>query len=320
VALTAACAAALTGCAEPFAVQRDTLGPFRVAAVGVTDGVASAAVWAGQPLHEAPVELAWTLDGAPLGEGWDVAVPDDSDGRELGLTATAPDGTTRQARVTVAAAPASFGVGYAGVDLGGIWTLEDRRAAKAVSLDGRAVPEGLAARVHAASGDAATATVAEVRLMVADGDGTLLRLDERTTDLLREDLRFDDGALASRQPIDPGVALALALAFDGEGRNRWSWLSIPMGLDGAWVSSGGLSVDLGGTDSSTGLVAVTLADLDPASSEITLSDPESVSDLDQQEPLDCAIDGAPFRLSWLHGGRCAVSDVEGARVVLEVSE
>jgi len=320
LAATAACAAAASGCAEPFDARRDTLGPFRVAAVGVVDGQADAAIWAGQPLHEQPVELVWTLDGALLGEGWGVSVPDDAVGAELGLTATAPDGSTREARVTVAEPPTSFGLGYLGVDLADVWTLEDRQAVEGVSLDGRAVPEGLAARVHAAAGDAATATVADVRLMLAQGDGTLLRLDDRTTDLLREDLRFEDGELASRQPLDPGVALGLALAFDGAGGNRWSWLSIPMGLDGDWVWSGGVVVDLGGVEVTTGLVAVTLADLDPDSSEISLADPEPATDLTGQAPLACAIAGEPFRLAWLHGGRCAVSDVEGARVVIEVSE
>ena len=320
LAATAVCAAALSGCAEPFDSQRDTLGPFRVAALGVEGGRASAAVWSGQPLHAEPVSLAWALDGEALGAGWQVEVPESATGASLTLTATAPDGTEREARVTVAAPPPSFGVGYAGVDLDGIWTLEDRLAADGISLDGLAVPERLAARIHGAAGDETTGDVADVRLMLAEGAGTLLRLDEATTDLLREDLRFDDGELVSRQPLDPGMSLVLALATDGEGGNRWRWLSIPMGVEGAWVSSDGLAIDLGSVDSSTGLVAVTLTALDAASGEMTFSDPQPVSDLDQQEPLDCAIAGQAFRLSWLHGGRCAVSDVEGARVVIAVSE
>ena len=41
----------LPGCAEPFAVNRHDLGPFRIAALGVVDGQASAAIWSGQPFH-----------------------------------------------------------------------------------------------------------------------------------------------------------------------------------------------------------------------------------------------------------------------------
>ena len=94
----------LAACQEPFSVNRRELGPFRIAAVGVVDGVASAALWSGLGLyHDERPSLTWTLDGAPLGEGFDVAVP--AEGGQLGLTVTAPDGRVYVAEVTARAAP-----------------------------------------------------------------------------------------------------------------------------------------------------------------------------------------------------------------------
>ena len=81
----------LLACAEPFDVQRDVLGPFRITAIGVEDGVARAAIWSGEGMvHASSPRLAWTLDGEELGEGYEVAV---DGGGELGLVVTAADGS-----------------------------------------------------------------------------------------------------------------------------------------------------------------------------------------------------------------------------------
>ena len=54
----------VSGCAEPFEVRRQELSGFRIAAVGVVDGKASAAIWSGEGLGhaEAPI-LEWSMDG-----------------------------------------------------------------------------------------------------------------------------------------------------------------------------------------------------------------------------------------------------------------
>ena len=41
-------------------------------------------------------------------------------------------------------------------------------------------------------------------------------------------------------------------------------------------------------------------------------------DLSEQDTLDCAPSGVPFRMAWLAEGRCERSSVLGARVLLEV--
>lgn len=66
----------LLACAEPFDVRRQDLGPFRIAAVGVEDGLASAAIYSGEGMgHATAPTLTWSVDGQVLGTGWDVAVP-----------------------------------------------------------------------------------------------------------------------------------------------------------------------------------------------------------------------------------------------------
>lgn len=95
----------LLACAEPFDVRRQDLGPFRIAAVGVVDGVAAAAVYSGAGMgHEQAPTLSWSLDGEALGEGWDVPV---SGGDELELRVDSAAGHSASARVSVAAPEAT---------------------------------------------------------------------------------------------------------------------------------------------------------------------------------------------------------------------
>lgn len=300
------------GCAEPFGVQREVLGPFRIAALGVVDGQAEAAIWAGQPFTEAPLNLEWHLDDTVLGEGWGLTVPLSAAGQTLGLRATAPDGTTREASVTVGAAPDPFRVLRQPVDLSEIWSLEDRRDAKPLAEDADEVSSGLSARLVAEVEPGSKA-----RFRVPEGQGTLLSLTSATADLLPEDLQFEDGEVTTRTPVEPGLATVLVLSLDGHGGNRWQWVQVSMGLTlGARVRHEGFVLEAEGADARTGLLAITLTDLDPASGTFSAVDAEPVTDTAEQDPLACG--PAPFRLAWLWEGRCTVDDAEGRRVVLEV--
>lgn len=308
--LTGMSAGLAVGCAEPFDARRQVLGPPRIAALGVVDGVASAALWAGAPMHESAPMLRWTLDGEAIGEGWDVGVAGEG---ALGLTAVFADGTEREAVVSVAEAPPTFSIRREAVDLTGRWTLEDRAAAPTTPLDGHVVEPGLAARLspEVSPGWA-------VRWMLAAGHGTVLQLDDAATDLLREDLEFEDGELASRGALAPGLSLALALALDGAGSNRWSWVGVPMGVEGAWVAHGELRLDLPDADTTTGLLAATVRGVDARSGTLELDDLSPVDGIAEQDELACLPVGQPFSVELLHSGRCAAEDVQGARVVLEV--
>lgn len=297
----------LAGCAPTFAERQDLLG-FRIAAVGAVDGEARAAIWSGDLFHTAATTLEWTADGTSIGEGWGVVVPDDAS--ELALVATAPDGTVREAVVSVGAAPPPLTVTRAAVDIGADVSIAARSGLAAEPVDG-AVPDGAAVRLVVA--DAADR---QQRWMVASGEGTLLELDAVTADVLNEELTFDDGEVEARRALDAGTRHVLVLSLDGAGGNRWRWVDAVFGAAGPLIAHGGWLLPFE-ADASTGLVAVTLDDV-TAAGVGTWSDPVAVSDLSAHEAPACAPADAPFELDWLVDGRCLVEDVDGRRLVLEV--
>lgn len=299
--------AALVGCAPTFDDRHDLLG-FRIAAVGAVDGEAEAVVWSGALFHEARTTLAWTADGVALGEGWGVPVPAGTE--ELGLVATAPDGTVREARVSVGGTMEPLAFERAAVAVGEDVSIEARAALPETPSDGGA-PEGEALRIRLVQPGGE-----QTRWMVAGGATTLLELDAETADVLPERLEFDDGEVVRREAVEPGVQHVLALRIDGEGGNRWTWVDAALGTDTPLIRSGGWLVE-GSVDLSTGLLAVTLDALS-ATGVGTLGSPQAVSDLTQHDPPDCAPADVPFSLDWLAEGRCTVSETRGRRVVLAV--
>ena len=298
---------ASAACAPAFDDRHDLLG-FRIAALGVVDGQASASVWSGELFHAEPTRMRWTADGEFLGEGWEIPVP--AEARELGLTATAPDGRERSARVSVGDALEPLAYTRSSVAVGKDVSIEARGKLVEEPLDG-AAPAGLAVRIRLDSPDGN-----QTRWMVADGATSLLELDPETVDVMPERLQFDDGVVAGRTSIDPGVVHVLALRMDGDGGNRWAWIDAGLGTDGPLFRSDGWLLE-GDVDTSTGLLAVTLDELSP-SGVGTLGAPEPVADLTQNDPPDCAPSGQPFSLDWLADGRCSVSGSRGRRVVLAV--
>jgi hypothetical protein len=295
------------GCAPAFDDRHDLLG-FRIAAVGVVDGEASAAVWSGALFHEEPVTLDWTADGESLGQGWGIAVPDGTG--ELGLVATAPDGTIREARVGVGITPAELVFERASVLVGDDISIEARAALEETPSDG-AAPEGEALRIRLVDPEGE-----QTRWMVAGGASTLLELDAVTADVLPQRLEFDDGEVVGRETVPAGFQHILALRIDGDGGNRWRWVDAALGTDTALIQSEGWLLE-SSADVGTGLLAVTLDEL-TTSGVGALGEPEAVDDLAQHDPPNCAPADTPFSLGWLADGRCTVSETRGRRVVLAV--
>lgn len=268
----------LLACAEPFDVQRDVLGPFRITAIGVEDGVARAAIWSGEGMvHASSPRLAWTLDGEELGEGYEVAV---DGGGELGLVVTAADGSLHQARVTVAEPPGTLDFSREAVTIIDE-DIDARRALQGTPVE-TAVGEGEALRVVV---DAAWGSA---RWM--SDSARVLPLEEGVADVLSEE----------------ALSHVLVLVVDGEGGNRWEWIDAAYG-GGPWIRHRGRLLP---GDLPAGLVAATITGED-------LVELEGVSDLASQDDLDCAPDGLPFELAWLTEGRCGLDEVDGARIVLE---
>lgn len=319
-------------CDPNFTVSRGDLGPFRIAGVGVTtaaDGstVASAALWSGLGLyHEVSPTLRWTLDGQELGEGYDVAVPGEG---TLGLTATDADGTSLTAVVTVAAPPPPTRLSRAAVTLESDLSLEARRAAPAVEV-ADTVEEGEVARLSLAF-EPVPETAYTASWLMAGGLGTALEVEDTAADLFAEEITWEDGEVAERLPDGPGVYHSLALIRDGAGSNAWVWADAAFGAPGAYLRHEGRLLPLDQADGATvateaasaGWARATLIASEDAAG-VALTDAAAVPevdgqpDLSAQDALSCAPADQPFRLAWLAEGRCALSDVIGATVLLEV--
>lgn len=295
----------LTACQGPFDEDRHDLSGFRIAAIGVEDGAAKAAVWSGVgPWHEATPSLAWSLNDQPLGEGFDVPVNGEG---ELTLIATSPDGEVRTARVDVRPSGGAPTVQRQAVVLDQALTLEARQGVTGVDVE-TTVSSGEAARLLLDGVQEAESA----RWMSAGG--TVLELELDAADFLAEDIVFDDGELVSRDPSGNGLYPLLALLIDGAGGNRWLWVDAAVGVEDVLLRHEGRLVRADAVVEA-GLVAATL--IEDSSGGVALSDVVSVSDTEQQDDLPC-LPSAPISLSWIAEGRCARPDVLGARVVLEV--
>lgn len=300
-------------CQAPFDVNRKDLGPFRIAAVGVQDGVARAAIWSGLGAwHEVAPTLSWSLDGAELGQGWDVAVPGAG---TLDLVVTDSEGNPHEAQLSVAEPLPAFTVTRAAVDLGEDLSIDARRAASESPVDG-SVAADQAERLRLVWPEGTDTSAGSTRWMSAGGEGSLLELETFAADVLAQEVVFDKGEVVERTDSGPGIYTQLALVIDGQGGNRWSWVDAAIGVDQALVQHEDrlLPLDI---DTGTGLVAVTLSQADDLWG-IAATDPVPVTDLAEQEPLACAPAGLPFRLAWVVEGRCPRPEVLGARVVLEL--
>lgn len=295
----------LAACQEPFDEDRHDLAGFRIAGIGVEDGVAKAAIWSGiGPWHEEEPTLSWALNGQPLGDGFEVAVSGEG---ELTLIATSPDGEVRTARVDVREAGGLLTIQRQAVVLDGELSLEARRAVVGADVDD-SVGAGEAVRLTLGG----LAEAESARWMSAGG--TAMELERDVADFLAEDIVFDDGELISRVPTGAGVYPLLALVIDGMGGNRWLWVDAAVGVEEALLRHEGRLLRADALVE-PGLVAATLIE-DPIGG-VALSEVAAVTDTDEHDALPC-FPAAPISLSWIAQGRCARPDVLGARVVLEV--
>lgn len=219
-------AVGLGGCSEPFDVERGRLGPPRIAAMGVIDGHARAAVWSGLgPFHDRPPRWWWTLDGAPIGEGASAPIPlGAAEGAELALEVEV-EGVALSARLSLRGEGAPFEVSREEVVLGDDLSVEARLTEPSSPVES-GVSAGAAARlVVAGRGER------QLRWMVAGPEGDLLELDADRADLLQDEVRYDDGALLRGRRGPAQVYTALVLAIDGAGQNAWRWIDVGLGLE-----------------------------------------------------------------------------------------
>ena len=311
-----------SGCAEPFTVERHLLGPPRLAAMGVQDGIARAAIWSGEgAFHRTAPRLEWSLNGVPLGSGFDVEVPG---GGLLELRASLDDGTELSGEVTV-----------------GEWTTVDVLRAQVRRPSGRALslaqrrevvdPVPVAGSVPASSMLRLIAVRTPepditMRWMLGTERWTLLELNARSADVVAAQVDFEDGELTDLRPSPGGLAPGLALSVDGEGGNGWQWFDVAFDVDTPLLRVDGrllpVEAETGVLEKPSAHVIATLS-ADPAAPGLagfTLSDvqpgEELTRDLADHPDPPCSTGGR--LLDHIAEGRCPLDEIDGARVVLEL--
>ncbi|MFT5583644.1 MAG: hypothetical protein ACI9VR_001224 [Cognaticolwellia sp.] len=303
---------ALSACAPPFDVARKDLGPFRIAAMGVHDGQAHAAVWSGQGMAhaEAPV-LEWSVDGQVIGQGNGLILAEDvQDGAVLELVATSAIGEQAQGQLSVIRGAQDLVAQRAAVAVGEDLSLAVRR--ELPELDAQHGAQGQGVRVSLAG---ARGTL---RWMSALGVGTVLELSDTQADVLADEVVFEneEGAwvVAEREPGEPGIYHQLVLDLDADSGNRWVWVDVAIGVDDPLIQHYGRLIP-GEVTLGAGLMQSTLEVVD---GELVLGSLLAVEDLSTQSPLDCAPIDQAFRLDWVSEGRCGLGELHGATLVLEI--
>ena len=301
----------LPACRAEFDVSRSELGPFRIAALGVEDigaecPVATAAIWSGEgAFHSQAVQLTWTLDGEAIGDGWNVTVCGSG---ILGLVAVHPDGSRREAQVSVRlrTEPVSFqreSVILPDLDLSARREVEGEPV-RATVLEGEVV------RIHmegVVEGD-------RVSWMSPPNQAHVLGLNESTTDLVMETWTLDDEGLLSERTPESGSSTQLALVFDGLGGNSFMWVDAVYGFqDADYLRHEGRLVyapDLVGASYVSAWVNV---DENGWSLDNVALAAEGDPNL-----AACSNGASSFSLDWIANGRCPLDDLAGSQILLEV--
>ena len=302
----------LSACAPPFDVARKDLGPFRIAAMGVHDGQAHAAVWSGEGMgHAQAPALEWSIDGQVIGQGNGLVLPDEVlDGALLELVATSSSGEMAQGIVTVFRVEQNLQAERAAVAIGEDLSLSARRELPNLGAQHGEVGQAVRVSLPGARGT--------LRWMSALGVGTVLELSETQADVLADEVVFEneEGAwvVAEREAGEPGIYHQLVLDLDAGMGNRWIWVDVAIGVDEPLVQHYGRLIP-GDLTLDSGLMQSTLEVVD---GELTLGSLLAVEDLSTQGLLECAPVGQAFRLDWVSEGRCGLDELDGAIIVLEV--
>ncbi|HCH62324.1 MAG: hypothetical protein CL927_04775 [Deltaproteobacteria bacterium] len=304
------------------------LGPPRLAAMGVWEGHARAAVWSGRGAwHAAAPRLSWTLNGTWIGDGFDVAVDDYG---TLDVEVRLEDGASLTGSITVAdGVPVDVvrQVVRRPTDLSLASRLEvvdpDPRGGSADGFD--------MVRLSALRADNRAATT---RWMLGAPGWSILELQAATADVVPAQVVYEDGEISKVMDGGAGIAPVLALSVDGLGHNGWDWIDVAFDVPGPMLSVQGHLFPISSETATdqvlswqTAQVSHVLATLeaDPDGDSPTglrLVDVEAGlvldADLAANPSPSCAPSGGGFELWAVAEGRCPVSELDGARVVLEL--
>ena len=293
----------LVSCAEPFAFDRHHLQDIRILEANVQDGVADAVIWSGEgPFHSYSPILRWHVEDVLVAEGFGVAVPE-ADVYQLEVESEAGD-----------ILYADVVSGYALDELSITrmrWTedsISDFSLASRnnVSLVDEELVEGSVSRLLVEG------RAEEARLRWSSDAGSILETSIDSTDVFRDHLIFKEGELVGREEGKQDTIHVFLLAIDGSGGSVYKWIDLqynaliePKYLDEKIVA---LPSDL------QGLVQV---DIVRTADGYSFENVISVEEAPQDIPHPC-MESVLMNLDWIRSGRCALTDIDGISVVLEL--
>ena len=147
------------------------------------------------------------------------------------------------------------------------------------------------------------------RWMAPYPSGEILELTKQSTDVLPQLLHFEDNEVVSSESASREGVLALVL--DESGGNRWTWIDAPsessVKINNRYIPTDSVPM----WSSSERWTAVVTAQSTTRGFSLNewLPLPEAVA-----EGPDCFGEELALKLSWIEGGRCSLSDLNGARV------
>lgn len=291
-------------CAEPFKTDRHNLDGVRILEASVHNGIADAVIWSGEgPYHSIRPTLQWFVDGALVGEGYGVSVPD---AERYELEVQEPDGTILYADVVPGhTLPQPMISRF-------VWSEEQDSQEYSIEARSAVVLE----ETSKASSDMVVrlqANIDETQIFrwSASG-GTLRELSASSTDLFFDTLHFEEDILESREEGNIDRVHVFLLGMDREGGTSKRWIDVD--FSGAEIPIyNELMLPL--LDSvASGLIQVDFVQTEDG---FVLENPIELDEIPQEVVHPCMA-ASLFDMYWLRQGRCSTSDLHGVSIVMEI--
>ena len=293
------------GCAAPFEMDRHHIQDFRILHAYVHEGVADAVVWSGKgPHHQESPKLRWYIEETLCAEGFSVEVPyaeeyrlEVDNGEDI-LQAIVPYGTKNDVR----SLSRSQWTPTEDQD----YSIEARNAMPTESV-ARNVSQGKAARLSLQPDD----ELQTLRWSAAGG--SILELSTYETDLFFDQLVFEEGTLVSKSTGTQHDIHVFALQLDNNNGSAYQWIDVHFGEEER-VMHQEMMLPLAQSFAETGLISTEIVVEDGVLRFVATELVEEV----ETTALPCMQGEELFQLSWLRQGRCALNELQGHRLTLEV--
>lgn len=299
------------GCSDPFTVDRHALTEARIIGVRKDNGAYVAQVWNGTAVfHSQSPEITWfDASESELGQGAILVAQTSVPAR---ITYTDLKGSVHQANFLLEEQDASFPISLESIESTENYLLEDRLAQSESPITDNISTEQV--RLRAEVGEDS-----QMRWMTTQGIGSFLELDRETTDFYWKDILLDRDELVEDTEIVETYSTIFALSIDQEGHNQWQWLDLWRESSESLLRHQNRLLPIGLEIAEESEIVVTVEVVDSLFG-FAFSDAEVVdSNTELPASLSCALAAAAFQWWWVETGICLLEDLDGQRILLQVS-